>query len=136
MKRFLILLMIAVTGCLCSSCVDDNSIPEFTKDERIRMTYGGREMFVYNPLTCQLAFNREHCEFRAHTDNMSDYITVKFDMLPEHSDQEVTATVTWTTDTSVETRKNVTLKVVRLEGDKVWLWGKSSRIAMTVRILY
>lgn len=129
-------MLTGIAMCMFASCVDDNSIPEFTKDERIHLTCAGKDVFVHDDLTCQMAFNRERKEFRAHTDNMSDYMTAHFDMLPEHEDQEVTATLTWTTETSVVTKKNVTLKVVRLEGDKVWLWGKSSRVAMTIRILY
>lgn len=136
MKRHIGILLIVIAACMCASCVDDSTIPEFTKDERIHMSLGGKDVFVFDELICQLAFNRDRREFRAHTDNMSDYMVARFDMLPEHEDQEVTATIIWTTDTSVETKKNVTLKVVRLEGDKVWLWGKSSRVAMTIRILY
>lgn len=132
-RKAIIALASLIMLCSCNGNVD---LPMFVEDDCVRLVFGRTEPFRFNPLSCQLAFNRDRCEFRAHTDNMSDFFIAKFDSVPEHENQEVVATVIWTTDASVETRKNVTLKVVGLEGDKVWLWGESARLAMTIQILY
>ena len=96
---------------------------------------GGSIPFTYEPNTCQLSFSRDRKEFRAHTDNMSDFYAVRFTELPTIQGQTVTADLTWTTERDVLTRKNLTLEVVRIEGDQFWLWSNSGRIGLCIRIL-
>ena len=83
----------------------------------------------------KLSFSRDRKEFRAHTDNMSDFYAVRFTELPTIQGQTVTADLTWTTERDVLTRKNLTLEVVRIEGDQFWLWSNSGRIGLCIRIL-
>ena len=66
---------------------------------------------------------------------MSDFFVATFSRVPDSMGQRLTASLTWTTEREVLTRKNLTLEVVRLEGDMVWLWSDAGRIGLTVRIL-
>ena len=45
----------------------------FVENNDIRLQIGGTVQFRYDPLTCQLSFSRDRLEFRAQTDNTSDY---------------------------------------------------------------
>ena len=64
----------ALLGCLIlSSCEGGKADPEFVNTTDCNLRVKGQVVFKYDPLTCQTAFNRRKCEFRVHTDNMSDY---------------------------------------------------------------
>ena len=128
------ILLIAAAAFLCS-CNPDATRTAFSESDAIRLQVGRSDQFVYDPLTCQLAFNRSTGEFRAHTDNMSDYFAAVLSEIPTSVGQMLLADLTWTTHDNVLTRKNLTLEVIRLEGDKVWLWSQSGQIGLTVRIL-
>ena len=109
--------------------------PEFLTDSTLRMEVGKQEILTYNPITCQTALNLHRCEFRMHTDNMSEYVTIQFESLPSGEGETVVAkNLVWTMATGAdETRKNITLEVVKLEGDTAWLWNSRESIRMTVR---
>ena len=118
-----------------ASCNPHATEDAFAAGIDIRLQVGRSDQFVYRPETCQLAFNREERTFSAHTDTMSDYFTAKFSDIPVSLGQWVSADISWTTTDNVLSKKKLTLEVVRLEGDKVWLWSKQGRIGLTVRIL-
>lgn len=132
MKNFIFVFVAALLLCGCS---DRMFTPEFLLDDSVRIE-SGKYVFSYNPLTCQMAFNRGRKEFRVHTDSMSDYFRLVLDRFPTGENEEVTATLLeWTTGTGTNTRKNVTLKAVKLEGDTIWLWYADESVRMTVRYL-
>ena len=126
----LLLSLLALTGCQ-----DERQRAAFCENEGVRLLVGGSIAFSYEPNTCQLAFSRDLREFRAYTDTMSDFFVASFSQIPVTLGQRMTANLTWTTEREVLTRKNLTLEVVRLEGDMVWLWSDAGRIGLTVRIL-
>ena len=82
-----------------------------------------------------MSFSRDRREFRAFTDTMSDFFAAELSEIPTQLGQRLTADLVWTTEWEVLTRKNLTLEVVRLEGDEFWLWSAAGRIGLTVRIL-
>lgn len=131
-KRFHIL---AIALALITSCVHEEFTPEFLNDDTERMEVGGETILVYNPLTCQQAFNRERNEFRVHTDNMSDYYIIRLRELPENVGQEITASsLVWTDpDGGLSSQNDIALEVMKLEGDVVWLWNSRLSIKMIVR---
>ena len=131
-RQFILLLLAAL---LLSGCAGDRMRDAFEDGEDVRLMVGGQVVFTYEPNTCQLAFSREQKEFRAHTDNMSDFYAVRFTEIPSTLGQTVTADLTWTTERDVLTRKNLTLEVVRIEGDQFWLWSNSGRIGLSIRVL-
>ena len=120
---------------LLSGCQDERQLNAFCENDEIRLMVGGTIAFTYEPNTCQLAFSRDLKEFRAHTDNMSDFFVADFSEIPATLGQRLSADLVWTTEREVLSRKNLTLEVERLEGDECWLWSNSGRIGLTVRIL-
>lgn len=120
---------------LLAGCQDERQRAAFCENEGVRLLVGGSIAFSYEPNTCQLAFSRDLREFRAFTDTMSDFFVATFSQVPSQLGQRLTADLVWTTERDVLTRKNLTLEVVRLEGDMVWLWSASGRIGLVVRIL-
>lgn len=109
--------------------------PEFLTDSTLRMEVGKQEILTYNPITCQTALNLHRCEFRMHTDNMSEYVIIRFSSMPSEEGESVTVeSLVWTNPSGTDqTRKNITLEVVKLEGDIAWLWNSRESIRMTVR---
>ena len=130
LRVIFLLLLVALAGCQ-----DERQRNAFCENEGVRLMVGGSIAFNYEPNTCQLAFSRERREFRAFTDTMSDFFVAELSQLPVNLGQRLTANLVWTTEREVLTRKNLTLEVVRLEGDMVWLWSDAGRIGLTVRIL-
>ena len=133
MRRLVFILLLCVT--VLTGCQDERQRAAFCENEGVRLLVGGSIAFSYEPNTCQLAFSRDLREFRAFTDTMSDFFLATFSQVPVDLGQRLTANLTWTTEREVLTRKNLTLEVVRLEGDMVWLWSDAGRIGLTVRIL-
>ena len=120
---------------LLSACADQRMRTAFSENEGVRLMVGRDIPFIYDPATCQLAFSRDLREFRAHTDNMSDFFVATFVQLPSTLGQTVLADLVWTTERDVLTRKNLTLEVIRIEGDQFWLWSSTGKIGLCMRIL-
>ena len=55
--------------------------------------------------------------------------------MPSEEGESVTVeSLVWTNPSGTDqTRKNITLEVVKLEGDIAWLWNSRESIRMTVR---
>ncbi len=132
MKRLIIFIIMSLTLCACDISKQRNA---FIESDEIRLQIGRDIPFSYKPLNCQLSFSRENRTFRAQTDNASDYFSVKFTEIPVQLEQELNADLVWTTPIDILHRNNLALKVLRLEGDKVWLWSDSAQIGLSVRIL-
>ncbi len=107
----------------------------FVESGEIRLQVGNAVQFRYDPLKCQMTFNRERKEFRAQTDNVSDYYVAKLSEIPTFEGQTLSADLSWTTTTDVLKRKNLALEVVKIEGEKIWLWSDSGRIGLSVLVL-
>lgn len=133
MKKVLYILLL-LPALLCS-CVKDDFRPVFIQTEETCLMQRGSTVFSYDPLTCQMGFNREKNEFRVHTDNMSDFYIVTLDRIPVQLGEKVEGTIVWTTETSIYTRKKITLEAVRIEGERIWLWHEQSRTGVTVSAL-
>jgi hypothetical protein len=118
-----------------AGCQDERQRAAFCENEGVRLLVGGSIAFSYEPNSCQLAFSRDLREFRAGTDTMSDFFVATFSQVPDALGQRLSADLVWTTEREVLTRKNLTLEVVRFEGDMVWLWSAAGRIGLVVRIL-
>lgn len=134
MRRFYFIAIIAVLAAAISACTDD-IFPEFVSDTNVHIEMNGKTMLQYDEATCQMGFNRERCQFRMCTDNMSDYFSITMNMIPSVQDETIKGDLTWTTDRDVISRKNIALEVVKAEGDKFWLWNEKERIALVIQIL-
>lgn len=127
--------MAAVLLAGAQGCSPDKFMRAFSQTEDLRIQVGRDIPFKYDPLSCQMSYNRANREFRAFTDNMSDFYIVKMDSSPSSEGETLKADLVWTTETDILTRKNLTLKVIRTEGEKFWLWSDSSRIGVSVSVL-
>lgn len=127
-------ILLLCTFLLCG-CGETRKINAFIENDEIRLQVGSIVHFTYDPLTCQLSFNRGRKEFRAQTDNTSDFFAVTLSEIPCEYGQTVSADLVWTTPTDVLTRKNLTLEVIRIEGEKIWLWSSSGRIGLSICVL-
>ena len=135
MRKLLHILLVFSALLLLAGCQDERQRAAFCENEGVRLLVGGSIAFSFEPNSCQLAFSRDLREFRAYTDTMSDFFVATFSQVPSELEQRLTADLVWTTEREVLKRKNLTLEVVRLEGDMVWLWSASGRIGLVVRIL-
>lgn len=126
--------LIAACLLLCG-CNDSRLIEAFSASDAIRLQVGGAEQFRYEPLTCQLAFSYDRKTFRALTDNASDFFVASFNNIPGEVGQIVTANLSWTTMTDIVSRKNLSLEVIKIDGDKIWLWSKSGRIGLCITLI-
>lgn len=133
--RHFIGIVVIVLAFLLQGCKGESRLSDsFKLDDDIRMEIKGYTTFRYKPLSCQLAFNKEECEFRVHSDNMSDFYVLRLDEMPENEGQSVNGTVSWTTGDDLHSKKTA-FEAVKLEGGKIWLWSASTRIALVVQTL-
>lgn len=128
---------IVVLACLllAVSCHRDWEFTAFTQAREISLYVAGSAKFVYDPAHCQIASSYDLLTFRAHTDNMSDFFTAEFSDAPLSVGQALTADISWTTPSDILERKNLALEIVRIEGEKIWLWSKSGRIGLVITYL-
>lgn len=123
--------IIALLALCLAGCREHNLSDDFKFDSTIRLEIKGYTIFRYDPLSCQIGFNRDRCEFRIHTDNMSDFYIIRLDEMPAAEGQTVNGTASWTTGDDLHTKKT-SFEVIHLEGGKIWLWSPGTRIAAVV----
>ena len=130
-------LIAALLGCmLLSSCTGSNGDPEFVNTYDCNLRVKGEVVFNYSPSTCQLAFNRERNEFRVHTDNMSDYYSLKLHSIPTAEGQRVKGDIVWTNKSDVLTRKDLAFQVKKADrAGRFWLWNRKEQIGVVIHVL-
>ena len=130
--KFILLILSIISRC---SCRRDRFSSAFVESDEIRLQVGGSVQLRYDPLKYQLSFSRDLHEFRVSTDNMSDFFCLSLDGIPSEEGQVLGGRLVWTTHTDVLTKNNLALKVLHLEGGKVWLWSEDARIGACVLML-
>lgn len=130
--KFILLILSIISLC---SCRRDRFSSAFVESDEIRLQVGGSVQLRYDPLKYQLSFSRDLREFRVSTDNMSDFFCLSLDGIPSEEGQVLGGRLVWTTHTDVLTKNNLALKVLHLEGGKVWLWSEDARIGACVLML-
>jgi len=138
MKHPAIILSFILSICLFLSCNKDDGAydKQFLKDDTIRMEVSHSDVLRYDPMLCQESYNRIKNSFCVGNDTMSDFFSVKLSELPSESGQMITGSLMWTTSSSIRKEDSVALEVVKLEGDRVWLWSSSAVIGVVVRFLF
>lgn len=138
MKRFPfrhIAALMTVLALLCS-CSGNKVDPEFVATTDFSLKVKDETVFRYDPLTCQVAFNREKCEFRVHTDNMSDYYCVRLRSVPTTEDQKVKGSLIWTSKSDINTRTDLAFVVRKADRTgRMWLWCRKERIGVVIQVL-
>ena len=127
----------ALLGCLIlSSCTGGKADPDFIATTDCNLRVKGEVVFKYTPNTCQTAFNRRNCEFRVHTDNMSDYYCVVLNLVPTAEGQKAKGSITWTNRSDVVTCKDLTFHVKKADrGGRLWLWCRKEQIGVVIHVL-
>lgn len=131
MKKLLSLLLLSVLAIACNGGFDYS----FSESDRIRLEIGGRLYLEYDESLGQLGFNAQDCCFSVLSDNASDYFILTLDKMPGAKGETVSASLKWTTPSSIESRKDIVFKVMKLEDDILWLYNSNERIAVCVKIL-
>lgn len=132
-KGFTATFCLTLLAWLCTACVYEPD-EAFTASDDIVLEMGGTRVFVYDEGLCQLAWDSAANEFRAHTDNMSDYFILTLSELPGSEGQRVSGRLFWATALTGGHKNDITFKVVRLEGDVIWLWDARDRIGVSIRV--
>lgn len=122
--------------CLLLSGCQGKVDPEFINSSTIGLQVKESVVFEYNPLTWQSSFNREKCEFRSHTDNMSDYYCLSLNMVPTGVGQKAKGDIEWTAKSNIASKTGLTFTVERMDrSGRLWLWCKKERIGVTIQAL-
>ena len=104
--------------------------------EDISLTIKGEDIFIYDPLTCQLSFNKSDNTYRMYDDRISDWVIVECSERPDTEGQSLTADITWTTSSSIKIERGLRFTVQKTAADgKVWLWNKSKKIGIVIKNL-
>ena len=129
-------MLLLASVLLAVSCDNTKVDPEFIATADFGLKVKDQTVFTYDPLTCQVAFNREKCEFRVHTDNMSDYYCLNLKSVPTAEDQKVKGDIRWTNRSDVVTLKDLTFVVKKVDRTgKMWLWCRKERIGAVIQAL-
>ena len=129
------LISFLMVAALFWGCGQTDLSDDFKQNGQLRMEIKGYVTFSYDPLNCQVGFNRQNCDFRVHSDNMSDFFSITLEEMPANTGQKIDGTATWTTGDDLHTKKT-SFDVVKIQGSKIWLWSPDSRIAAVVQALY
>ena len=123
-----ITMLAALLGCLVlSSCTGGKADPDFIATSDCNLRVKGE---------VQTAFNRRNCEFRVHTDNMSDYYCVTLNLVPTAEGQKAKGDITWTSRSDVVTRRDLTFHVKKADrSGRLWLWCRKEQIGVVIHVL-
>ena len=131
-KSILLILSVLLLACSCSQKAD----PEFLQTNDFCLRIKDNVIFNYNENTCQSAFNRKKCEFRVHTDSMSDYYCVTLNGVPVSEGEKLSGDIVWTSTSSVLSKRGCNFVVSKLDAQRrVWLWSRKEQIGVVVQIL-
>lgn len=129
-----IILSVVVALVSCDSSVEPDEA--FITGSDIQLKVNGEVIYTYDPLTWQMSYNASRKEFRAFDDPVKNWFSVTFDNIPAAVGDKVTATVSWGS-TAQPVSLTSTMKVVKMEGEKFWLWkgDKKGQTGVTVCLL-
>jgi len=134
MKKFAAILFTLILAASCS-CEKNGPDNDFVESNDLELKVEGRVLLTYDPLTWQLGYKPQTRQFRVHNDNMSQYYILTCSEEPREVDQSIKASLKWSTGTSVNSRNDLSFKVVRIENDgRTWLWCNRG-IGVSVRII-
>lgn len=134
MRRWMLIFFLPL-AFLFAGCEEADLSEDFKINDQLRMEIKGYAIFRFDPLNCQIGFNRERCEFRVHTDNMSDFFAIQLEAMPSGLGQKIDGTASWTTGDDLHRKKTI-FEVVKIDDNRIWLWSPDSRIAAVVQALY
>ncbi len=102
----------------------------------ISLTLKGEEMFVYNPLTCQMSHNLKDNEYRVFDDKLSEWFHLICGEMPANKGQEFHADLSWSTAKGARKMNGLTFKVEKTDSEgKIWMWCEQKSIGIVIKNL-
>ena len=95
----------------------------------------GATVFSFEETSCQESYRPSQKLYRAGTDTMSDFFSVKMSAVPSSEGQKLTCTLSWTGVSKETVQDRLSFSVQEIRGDLIWLWCSRQQIAVAVRIL-
>lgn len=96
----------------------------------------GRAVLYFEEYRCQSRYSPDRVEFCVGDDLMNTYYILDADKTPAGLGSRIRGNLSWATDTQVKSRRGLEFEVVKVEGDKFWLWCRKARIGLVVRELH
>jgi hypothetical protein len=136
MKRFALYILAFAALTLAHSCSPYKIDEILMSRDDVSLTIEGLPVFVYNEDKCQLAYNTERNEYRAMTDDMTDYFILKANQKLTTIDQQFTADLTYTTSGSPTTLKELSFTIEKISNESglVWVWCKEYAIGIVAKL--
>lgn len=136
MKRFALYVLAFAALTLAHSCSPYEIDEILMSRDDVSLTIEGLPVFVYNEDKCQLAYNTERNEYRAMTDDMTDYFILKANQKLTTIDQQFTADLTYTTSGSPTTLKELSFTIEKISNESglVWVWCKEYAIGIVAKL--
>ena len=135
MKRLCTILTLLMAMLLCA-CQRETPDGAFLSSDGAELKIGGRKILEYDPLSCQMSFNRASRQFAVVSDDGASYYRITLSEIPYEPGKRLTADIAWTSGVYVKSRNNVALDVFRVEGDRIWLWNARLDIEVSLDILH
>lgn len=138
MKRHIIILTaLAGLAISFSSCTKEfDPTPEFTAGNTVCLQVDGKTIHTYSSNGWQASYRSNSNQYRVFSDDNKDYYKVTCSAKPDHSGQEIKATVTWGSKSSpaVNKKENIKFRVQRIDGSSgtIWLWSPKSDIGVAI----
>ena len=136
MKKFALYILAFAAIALLHSCSPYKIDEILISRNDVSLTIEGVPVFVFNDDKCQVAFNTERNEYRAMTDDMTDYFILKANQKLTDVDQQFTADLIYTTSGSANKLENLTFTIEKIskESGLVWVWCKDNAIGAVVKL--
>ena len=136
MKRMVLFMtllaaLVGVGGC---NPYDVNEI--LISSDDISLTVKGDPVFVFDADDCQYAYNSGRREYRAMTDDVSEFFVFRAHETLSYVGQEFTADLTYTADHKVKSLTDQVFKVEKIDEGKglVWLWCQSRKAGLVIKV--
>ena len=124
--------------CICGCNKRQEMMEAIVGTNKVTLNVRGTIVFSYDEATCQLAYNTERDEYRAMTDDMSNWFVLKTKARMTTLDQEFVADLVYkvSNDKDEKSEKNRTFRIIKIDNDSglVWLNCSSRNINMVVRV--
>ena len=128
---------IMLSALSLAGCKKDNGF-----DDKLPEMMGGpclvirnSTVFRYTEEVCQESYMPTRRLYRAGTDTMSDFFSVKMSEVPVSEGQHITCSITWTDKNREKAVDRLSFEVQTISDGVVWLWCAGQQIAVAVRIL-
>lgn len=136
MKKFALYILAFAALVLAHSCSPYKVEEILISRDDVSLTVEGVPVFIYNEDKCQLSYNNDRNEYRAMTDDMTDYFLLKAHQKLTSIDQQFTADLTYTTAGTANTLNDLTFKIEKISNESglVWVWCKDNAIGIVLKL--